>query len=139
MLKQNHDYVRHQKFKIMYHIILSTKYRKNFLVGQIAEDIKISMLRAAENQLWSIELQEIDPNKPNHIHLLIKSTPSVTPYQIVHRLKQFSTYDLWQKYHNEMAKIYWSKKHYCWTRGYFCSSIGDACTDTIMNYIKNQG
>ena len=138
-MNNNHEYMRHQKFKISYHIILSTKYRKNFLVGQIAADIKTSMLRAAENQLWSIEIQEIDPKKPNHIHLLIKSTPSIAPYKIIHRLKQYSTYDLWQKHYNEMISYYWSKKHYCWTRGYFCASIGDACTDTIMNYIKNQG
>ena len=102
-------------------------------------DIKQSMIRASEGQLWSVELQEIDPDKPNHIHLLIRSTPSVTPYEIVHRLKQYSTYDLWQKHHNEMIKWYWSGKHYCWTRGYFCTSIGDACISTIKNYIKKQG
>ena len=80
-----------------------------------------------------------DPNKPNHIDLLIKTTPSVAPYEIVHRLKQYSTYELWKNHYNEMIKYYWSGKHYCWTRGYFCTSIGDACTDTIMKYIKNQG
>ena len=38
-----------------------------------------------------------------------------------------------------MINWYWSEKHYCWTRGYFCTSIGDACTETIKQYIKNQG
>ena len=138
-MTDKYEHVRHQKFKIRYHIIFSTKYRKNFLVGQIAEDIKQSMIRASERQLWSIEVQEIDPNKPNHIHLLIKSTPSVAPYEIIRRLKQYSTYDLWQKHHNEMIKYYWSGKHYCWTRGYFCTSIGDSCTDIIKKYIETQG
>lgn len=101
--------------------------------------MKKSILRASEEQLWSIELQEIDSNKPNHIHLLIKSTPSIAPYEIIHRLKQYSTYDLWKNHHDELLKYYWSGKHYCWTRGYFCTSIGDACTETIMKYIKNQG
>ena len=138
-MKTNYEHIRHQKFKIRYHIIFSTKYRKNFLTGQIAEDIKQSMIRASEGQLWGIELQEIDTAKPNHIHLLIRSTPSVAPYEIVHRLKQYSTYDLWQKHHSEMTKWYWSGKHYCWTRGYFCTSIGDACISTIEDYIEKQG
>lgn len=139
MVDNKYEHIRHQKFKIRYHIIFSTKYRKRFLKDEIAQDVKASMLRASENQLWSIETMEIDPTKPNHIHLLIKSTPSVTPYEIVHRLKQYSTYDLWQKHHNEMIKVYWSGKHYCWTRGYFCASIGDANIETIKNYIENQG
>lgn len=138
-MKDKYEHLKHQKFKIKYHIIFSTKYRKNFLIGQIADDIKKSMIRASEGQLWSIELQEIDSNKPNHIHLLIKSTPSIAPYEIIHRLKQYSTYDLWQKHYDEMIKYYWSKKHYCWTRGYFCTTIGDACTETIKQYIKSQG
>ena len=137
-MKDKYEHLKHQKFKIKYHIIFSTKYRKNFLIGQIADDIKKSMIRASEGQLWSIELQEIDSNKPNHIHLLIKSTPSIAPYEIIHRLKQYSTYDLWQKHYDEMIKYYWSKKHYCWTRGYFCTTIGDACTETIKQYIKSQ-
>lgn len=95
MKEDSYEHIKHQKFKIRCHIIFSTKYRKDYLVGQIAEDIKASMIRASECQLWSIELQEIDSNKPNHIHLLIRSTPSVAPYEIVHRLKQYSTYDLW--------------------------------------------
>ena len=138
-MKDKYEHLKHQKFKIKYHIIFSTKYRKNFLIGQIADDIKKSMIRASEGQLWSIELQEIDSNKPNHIHLLIKSTPSIAPYEIIHRLKQYSTYDLWQKHYDEMIKYYQSKKHYCWTRGYFCTTIGDACTETIKQYIKSQG
>ena len=138
-MEDKYEHIKHQKFKIRYHIIFSTKYKKNFLKGQIAEDIKQSMIRASEGQLWSIEIQEIDPKKPNHIHLLIKSSPSIAPYEIIHRLKQFSTYDLWQKHHDEMINYYWSKKHYCWTRGYFCTSIGDACTDTIKKYIETQG
>lgn len=134
-----YDSLNHAKYKIRYHIIFSTRYRKNLLAGKIADDVKISMLRASKNQGWSIEIQEIDNDKPNHIHLLIKTNPTISPSQIVHRLKQFSTYDIWRKHYSEMRLYYLSGKHYLWTRGYFCSSIGDACTDTIYKYIKNQG
>ena len=39
-MKQNYEHCNHEKFKIRYHIIFSTKYRKNFLINQIAEDVK---------------------------------------------------------------------------------------------------
>jgi putative transposase len=138
MITKNKQH-EHAKYNINYHIILSTKYRKNFLKDQIAVDIKNSMIRASENQKWSISIQEIDSVKPNHIHLLINAHPSIAPYEIISRLKQFSTYDLWKHHNIEMKKFYWSEKHYCWTRGYFCSSIGDASIETIYNYINTQG
>lgn len=37
-----------------------------------------------------------------------------------------------------MLKYYW-KEHVLWTPGFFCTTIGDACSKTIFNYIKNQG
>ena len=39
-MKDKYESLRHQKYKIRYHIIFSTKYRKNFLINQIAEDVK---------------------------------------------------------------------------------------------------
>ena len=43
-MKDKYEHLKHQKFKIKYHIIFSTKYRKNFLIGQIDDDIKKSMI-----------------------------------------------------------------------------------------------
>src|SRR5574344_2161169 len=131
--QDEYDSLSHAKFKMRYHIIFSTKYRRNFLKGKLAEDIKLYMLLASKGQNWSIEVQEIDPTKPNHIHLLIKANPYDSVNFIVKRLKQFSTYYLWQNYNLQMQNVYWSGKHYLWTKGYFCSTIGDACTSTIMN------
>lgn len=137
--QDEYDSLSHAKFKMRYHIIFSTKYRRNFLKGQISDDVKRYMEIASKGQDWKIEIQEIDPLKPNHIHLLISSTPFIRPKDIVNRLKQYSTYHIWQEHNQEMAAIYWSKKHYLWTKGFFLSTIGDACTATIMNYIQSQG
>ena len=80
MKDPKYDSLSHAKFRIQYHIIFSTKYRRNVLSGSFSEEIKQYM-------------------------------------------KQF----------------YWKKPHHLWTRGYFCSTIGDACTSTIWNYIQHQG
>jgi putative transposase len=91
-MNTNYNILSHEKFKMQYHIIFSTKYRKNILINNIADSVKKYMIKATENQSWSIELMEIDSQKPNHIHFLINSNPNITVKSIVNRLKQFSTF-----------------------------------------------
>lgn len=137
-MSKNHpdkyDSLKHPKYVIKYHIIFSTKYRKK-LLSSVRDDI-LRYMKCAETKDFEILLQEVDKD---HIHLLIKATPNIAPYEIAHRLKQQSTYLIWKEHNSYMKQWYWSNKHHLWTRGYFCSTIGDACADTIMNYIKNQG
>ena len=131
-----YESLSHEKFEIRYHIIFSTKYRTKCLTD-IREDILKSMKRAESMQnKWTIEIMEIDKD---HIHLLIKATPTCLIKDIVTSLKQISTYDLWKSNYNHLRKYYWSGKHYLWTRGYFCSTIGDLSEKTLKNYIENQG
>ena len=59
--------------------------------------------------------------------------------QLVHKLKQQSTYYMWKNHHNYMAYWYCSGKHYLWTRGYFCSTIGEVSEQKLKEYIENQG
>lgn len=126
----------HRKFKLKYHLIFSTKYRKKCL-SYIEEDLKESCERASKMQdTWNIDIIEIDKD---HIHFLINTTPDVSISQIVKKLKQITTYDMWKKHHVYLKSIYWSGKHHLWTNGYFCTTIGDASIATIENYIKNQG
>jgi putative transposase len=138
MKDPKYDSLSHAKFKLRYHIIFSTKYRKGLLRNKIGNKIKSYMLKCCTKD-WNIEIMEIDPKMPNHIHLLIKSTPYVSITEIIHKLKQTSTYYVWKENHNYMKSYYWTGQHHLWTKGYFCTTIGDACTETIWNYIKNQG
>ena len=128
----------HEKFRIRYHLIFSTKYRLK-LLNLIAKDLKASMKRAESFQnKWTIELMEIDPSKPDHIHFLIRATPTCRVSDIIHKLKQTSTYDMWKQHYSYMRKWYW-RQHKLWTHGYFCSTIGDVSEKRISDYIKNQG
>lgn len=124
----------HSKFKIRYHIIFSTKYRVK-LLEPIRDDI-MRYMKSAETDDFQIEVHETDKD---HIHLLVKSTPNIRPCDIVHRLKQISTYMSWKEHHPYLSKLFWSGKHYLWTRGYFCSTIGDVSEKTLKSYIANQG
>lgn len=128
----------HAKFSIKYYIILSVKYHRKMLFP-IIDQLKTSFERASKNQQWKIVVVETDREKDHHIHLLIKANPNVAPNAIVSRLKQFSTYDQWCKNRNYMLKFFQSREHHLWTRGYFCSTIGEVSEQKIKDYIEKQG
>lgn len=135
----SYEYCNHEKFKMCYHIIFSTKYHKK-LLEPIINDVKNSMKRAeAMQDKWSIEVMEIDTQKCDRIHFLIRATPTCQISEIIHKLKQISTYDAWQSHNSYLSKYYWSGKHYLWARGYFCTTIGEVSEKTSQEYIENQG
>ena len=135
----DYEHFNHEKYKIKYYIIFSTKYRKKCL-KDISEDIK-SYMKIAESKQnkWKIETMEIDLTKADHIHLMINATPSCQISGIIHNLKQISTFYAWKNHNNYLTNFYWSGKHHLWTRGYFCTTIGEVSEERIKHYVENQG
>lgn len=129
----------HWKGLIQYHIIFVCKYRRTVFQNlNVANKLKSIMLNIANKYDFNIEVQEIDPSKPDHYHCLVSSVPTISPMQIVHILKQQSTFELWKLYPRYLSIFYW-KRHELWTSGYFCSSIGNASNDIVQKYIETQG
>jgi len=58
--------------------------------------------------------------------------------QIVRRLKQQSTKQIWLLHPTLLRREYWYK-NILWSAGYFVCSIGEASPDTIRQYILSQG
>lgn len=125
----------HSKFLIKYHIILVCKYRKQLLVGAVEYDMKKIMRHISEMSDFDIEVMETDKD---HLHMMIRSEPKLSPLQIVRRLKQMSTSAVWKKYRDFLRHNFY-KEHTFWTDGYFVSSIGNVSQETIKKYIENQG
>ena len=90
-------------------------------------------MKRCETKDFSIIVMESDCN---HIHIMIDYDPKVSILQIVRRLKQISTHDIWLKY--DLSKFLWKEKTF-WSDGYFACSIGDASEETIRRYIEQQG
>ena len=125
----------HSKFLIKYHIILVCKYRKQLLVGAFEYDMKKIMRHISEMSDFDIEVMETDKN---HLHMMVRIEPKLSPLQIVRRLKQMSTSAVWKKYRDFLRHNFY-KEHTFWTDGYFVSSIGNVSQETIKKYIENQG
>ena len=105
----------HSKFLIKYHIILVCKYRKQLLVGAVEYDMKKIMRHISEMSDFDIEVMETDKD---HLHMMVRSEPKLSPLQIVRRLKQMSTSAVRKKYRDFLRHNFY-KEHTFWTDGYF--------------------
>ena len=123
----------HSKFLIKYHIILVCKYRKQLLVGAVEYDMKKIMRHISEMSDFDIEVMETDKD---HLHMMVRSEPKLSPLQIVRRLKQMSISAVWKKYRDFLRHNFY-KEHTFWTDGYFVSSIGNVSQETIKKYIES--
>ena len=100
---------------------------------QLHKERNLKSLKRCETKDFSIVVME---SNCNHIHIMIDYDPKVSILQIVRRLKQISTHDIWLKY--DLSKFLWKEKTF-WSDGYFACSIGDASEETIRRYIEQQG
>jgi putative transposase len=126
--------IAHAKTRLRYHIIFSTKYRRKCL-GIIKEDIFNAFNYVEEKSDFKILVMNLEDD---HIHFLLKIKPALSIEQVVRRMKQLSTWYLWQHNRDYLNKYYWSKKK-IWTGGYFASTIGEVSEEKILEYINNQG
>jgi putative transposase len=97
----------HSKFLLKAHIVLATKYRKRLLTGAVEEDIKQQIFEISKGQNWAIDIMETDIN---HIHILIDYELVISIFQVVHRIKQLSTYRIWKKHEELLKQFYWKEK-----------------------------
>lgn len=89
----------------------------------------------AELKGFKIDTMQSDVD---HLHILVDSIPTISPFQIAHQLKQISTHRIYKRHRTNLKKIFW-KENTFWSEGYFVCSTGDASTDTIRKYIEEQG
>lgn len=130
-------YNRHnrRKYSLKVHIVLVTKYRKQLLKGNIADDVKQKIFDICKSKEWGIIAMETDKD---HIHFLVEYDATDRVCDIVKVVKQETTYYLWQKYGSFLSKQYWKKRIF-WSDGYFACSIGEVSSAIIQKYIESQG
>ena len=90
--------------------------------------IELLNLKAAELE-WDVIVLEV---MPDHVHLFIGVDPDVSPTQVMHRLKGFTSRTL-RKEFPQLLKL-----PSLWTRSYFVSTAGNVSAQKIEHYIQNQ-
>ena len=123
----------HCVFRLSFHVIFVTKFRKKWLTPFLPA-LYSTIARLAEE--INIKVGEIK-GEADHIHFILKTSPTDTLSSIIGYLKSRSTSLL---LNSGVKTPYWGKlKRTIWSSGYFVCSTGGVSLDVLENYIKNQG
>ena len=117
-------------FNISYHIIWCTKYRRKVLVNEVEDRLKTLLVEKAEEIGCEISIQEV---MPDHVHIFIKTKPTLAPHYIVQQLKGYTSRILRKEFHKLKSRI-----PTLWTRSYYCESIGHISEEAVKKYINDQ-
>ena len=114
---------------LRYHFVWCPKRRRKVLVGNVAERLKELLEQKTAELGWSIVAIEI---MPDHVHLFLGTDPDVSPTQVMHALKGYTSRVLRQEFPGlqTMPSL--------WTRSYWVSTAGNVSASTIQRYIAEQ-
>jgi putative transposase len=101
----------------------------------LAEEIKTLFNNTAAKSGFTIDVMEVDRD---HIHVLVDAPPTLSCSDIATRLKSQSTFHIWKKFAIFLRNHFWKERTF-WSDGYFVCTTGDASTETIRQYIEEQG
>ncbi|MGL5874933.1 MAG: IS200/IS605 family transposase [Xenococcaceae cyanobacterium] len=131
-MKNNHEEYRvnpHSVTLINYHFVFCPKRRKPVLVGDVAHRLQAIIFELCTEHNWRLIALEI---MPDHVHLFLNCDPVDAPSVIMKRIKGRASHHL-RKEFPHLLKI-----PTLWTPSYFCSTTGNASTETVRQYIENQ-
>ena len=131
----NYHHSSHSKYLIKLHFVIAVKYRKPLLKEDFKNDLLQIIYDTAKENNYIISTMQSDID---HLHILIDIKPTVSAKEVIHKIKQISTFRIYKKYRSLLKKYFW-KNNILWSRGYFVCSTGDVSTKTIKKYINEQG
>lgn len=99
------------------------------LVGKVRNRLNELLQEKSEELKCDILALEI---LPDHLHLFVSAPPELSPLQIAHRLKGYSSKVLREEF------PFLLKLPSMWTRSYFVSTAGNVSSETIRRYIEEQ-
>ena len=135
MKKNYYDWrkIRYCIFKMFFHLVFVTKYRKkvftNDMLRIIKEDIGDSCKRM-DAQLLEFGGEE------DHIHLLVSCSSKISLCNFVARLKGASARKIRGLFSSQLRKKLWGAN--LWSPSYCIVSCGGAPLKTIKQYVKGQ-
>jgi len=117
----------------LYHLEWCPKYRYKMFMKEenkkLCEDI---LEKVAKRHKMKIEELSV---MPDHIHAVVEIPPTMSVSQALHLLKGASSRELFKQKPNFRKR--YPRGHF-WSPGKFYRSIGDADTETIIQYVKDQ-
>ena len=113
-----------------YHFVWCPKYRRKVIVSDIETRLQDIIRDTAKENGWEIIALE---TMPDHVHLFIKTVPTIAPNNVIARIKGRSSRIL----RNEFPSLR-KRLPTLWTRSYFVSTHGHVSSEIIKKYVGEQ-
>lgn len=120
-------------FKVFYHLIFVTKYRRGVFTKEMIKRLE-TLFRETCLQLEA-ELLEFN-GEDDHVHLMLSCPPKVSLSVLVGKLKGKSSYFLRKEYWTQLKKKLWG--NHLWSPSYCVVSCGGAPLSIVKQYIEQQ-
>lgn len=123
----------HCDYKLKYHLVLVTKYRKPCLTQAML--LRLKQMCSDLLQKWDVTLEEFG-GEADHVHLMLGMHPNIMPSRLVNNLKTVTSRLLRKEFADHLKAYYW--KPVLWTRAYCLISDGGAPLEILQQYIQQQ-
>jgi putative transposase len=120
-------------FRLVYHLVLVTKYRKRVLSGAMLD--RASMLLGPLCVAWEGSLIECS-GESDHLHALVDMPPKVRPSDLVNNLKTVLSRQLRKEF--PALRSAYRGKPVLWSPSYCLISAGGAPIEILRQYVENQ-
>ena len=127
------DNNNHSVFKMNYHLIMVTKYRRNVITDKISDRLK-NMFTALALP-YNISLKDWN-FEADHVHVLLTAHPNSCISKFINAYKSASS-RLIKKEFSSIRKHLW--KEMFWSRSFCIVTVGGAPLEVLKEYIASQG
>ena len=123
----------HAVYDLKYHFVWTPKYRKEPLIGEVAEAVREIVQSVAEAYEMEIDTMEV---MEDHVHVILSAPPRYSQARVMQIMKSISAREIFARFPWVRRKL-WGGEF--WGDGYFVRSIGDQVTSEIIRrYIRYQ-
>ena len=124
----------HCVFRLQYHLVLVTKYRRKCITALMLE--RLEEITRSTVAKWGGEVLEFN-GENDHVHILLELTPKTAPSALVNNLKTVTSRLIRKEFSDHLRKFYWRKPVF-WSRSYCIITVGGAPLTVLKQYIEGQ-
>jgi len=130
--KNNLIHARTCVYNVGYHIIFTTKDRKEVFKGEIESRLKEILYQVAKDKEFIIETMTV---MPDHVHLFMTAHPKISPSYIVKMSKGITGRLLFKEFGNLKQQL---DGGHLWNKSYYLETVGKISKASVKQYMENQ-
>lgn len=117
-------------YRLQYHIVWCTKYRRKALVGAVREAAIAMLHEIAFAQGAYVVAHEV---MPDHLHVLVDCQPQHYIPRLIQKFKGSLAFELFREY-NHFRTIF--RRGHLWNPSYFVATVSENTAEQVSRYIE---